>query len=325
VSAPSVSIGLLVQRDPAALERLLTALAPQLQPGDELLVAPLVGILDPVGVAERLREAARLDRERDIQPVWEGPIGACSRSSAAARNRILTLARGEVVAFLDDGGLPSPGWLETVRSVFTDERVEAMAGGIVSGQPRRGGARPGARPGARLRWTGQVSDDLAALRPGTTSLASARNAAVLAGAARKAGGFDEAWGPGSPFEDVEFFVRLGKAGARLRFEPAARVTLTSGEAFPDTSDPGPEGSRIWNLEQQAARTRAMTAIFARHEVWALPLVLVSHLVLALIEVVAGRLPPHAPFRLLIEVVEGVRLAVHPVDSPWNPSGGPAKA
>lgn len=321
MSAPSVSIGLLVQRDPAALERLLTALAPQLQTGDELLVAPVGGVLDPVAVADRVREVARLDRERAIQPVWDGATGTSAVSAAVARNRILAAARGEVVAFLDDGGLPSPGWLEAVRSVFADERIEALAGRIVTGQPHRGRGRPG----ARLRWTGQVTDDLAALRPGITSLASARNAAVLSGVARKAGGFDEAWGSGSPYEDVEFFVRLGKAGARLRFEPAARVTLTAGEAFPDISDPGPGGSRIWNLEQQAARTRAMTAIFARHEVWALPLVVISHLVLAVIEVVAGRLPPHAPLRLLIEMVEGVRLAVHPVDSPWNPSGGPAKA
>jgi hypothetical protein len=327
VSVPGVSICLLVHRDAVSLDRTLAVLLPQTAEGDEVLVAPLVACLDPVAVAERVRESASRCPGHVLFTVWDGPRGTCAGSPAAARNRVLAAAGGDVVALLDDGGLPCPGWLEAVRACFAAPGLEAMAGRIVTARPT--GCNPGepesghrsrrrpAAPGARLRWTGHLATGLDGTQAGPSSLASARNAAVLRRTALRLRGFDEKWGPDLPYEDVEFFVRLGKAGRRMRFEPTACVELVSGGAFPEGGEPGPEGSPLRNLERQAARTRAMAAIFARHEVWALPLLLASHELLAGLEAIAGRLPPRAPFRLAAEIAGGVRLGVGSVQSPWN--------
>ncbi len=332
MSAPGVSIALLLYRDAASLERTLSALLPQVTPEDEVLVAPLAAGLDPVAISERVAEQAPCFPGRTLRVVWDGPRGRCANSPAVARNRALAAARGDVVALLDDGGLPCPGWLEAVRACFAVPGLEAMAGRIVNPRPtgsapagggtrRRGPRLRPASPGARLGWTGHLLSQLEGTQAGPSSIASARNAAVLRRTALRLRGFDEGWGPELPYEDVEFFVRLGKAGRRMHFEPAACVALESGGAFPESGDPGPDGSPIRNLEGQAARTRAMAAIFARHEVWALPLLIASHGLLTVLEVIAGRLPPHAPLRLAAEIAGGVRLGVGSVDSPWKTEGG----
>jgi hypothetical protein len=330
VSAPGVSIGLLVHSDASTLDRTLAPLLPQIVEGDEVMVAPLATCLDPLEIPARVRGRAPHLPDHPLRMVWDGDRGRCAGSPAAARNRVLAAARGDVVALLDDGGLPCPGWLEAVRACFAEPGLEAMAGRIVC--PGAGGCGPGgsggsrplrrrwATPGARLRWTGHVASHLEGTEAGVSSLASARNAAVLRRTALRLRGFDEAWGPELPYEDVEFFVRLGKAGRRMRFEPAACVELVAGWAFPGNGDPGPEGAPIANLELQAARTRAMTAIFTRHEVWALPFLAASHELLAVLEVIAGRLPSRAPLRLAAEFAAGIRLGNGSVRSSCPDSG-----
>jgi hypothetical protein len=297
-----------------------------------VLVTPLAAGLDPGAISERVGESASRFPGRVLRMVWDGPRGRCAPSPAAARNRALVAARGDVVALLDDGGLPCPGWLEAVRACFAVPGLEAMAGRITTPLPagsapveegtrRRGPRLHVASSGARLGWTGHVRSHLEGTQAGLSSIASARNAAVLRRTALRLRGFDEGWGPELPYEDVEFFVRLGKAGRRMRFEPAACVELGSGGAFPESSDPGPETSPLRNLEGQVARTQAMAAIFARHEVWALPLLIASHGLLTVLEVIAGRLPPQAPLRLAAAITGGVRLGAGSVDAPWKNEGG----
>jgi hypothetical protein len=51
--------------------------------------------------------------------------------SAYRRNRGLAMAKGDVVAFLEDGQLPAAGWRDAVRSAFDGGAEAAVAGGVL--------------------------------------------------------------------------------------------------------------------------------------------------------------------------------------------------
>ena len=123
------------------------------------------------------------------------------------------------------------------------------------------------------------------------------------------GGFDEGFGEGWKYEDVEFFTRLSKVGARARFLPVARVKVRSQVALEPTSHRELVAS---HMEERAMHSRSMAAIFARHEAWALILVALSHFIQSILDVIAARLPVYAPMRTLKEIVSGIRQGVRPV-------------
>jgi mycofactocin system glycosyltransferase len=138
---------------------------------------------------------------------------AVNGGPAAARNSGLDAAATELVAFLDSDCVPQAGWLEPLLAHFADPAVGAVAPRIVPHEAGTTwlaryegasstldmGARPSiVRPGARVSYV-----------PGA--------ALVVRGAAAGAG-FTEGMFVG---EDVDFVWRLGAAGWRVRYEPAA--------------------------------------------------------------------------------------------------------
>ncbi len=233
-------------------------------------------------------------------------------SLAAARNRILGDADGDVVAFISEDGVPADGWLESVRSAFLDPGIDAIAGAVGLPVPRKDRS---ARPGGRLRWTGHLVTDYATEEQAVTSLASGDNCAVRRRVALKLGGFDEAFTSEWPHEDVEFFTRLIKTGGRMLYIPGARLLLEE-----EHSAIGNDGSPEETLELEARHSRSMAAIFARHEAWALLIMVASHLLITLIDVFSSRLPRMAPVRIAGEMMDGVRAGVRPVTSPFEKGG-----
>lgn len=96
----------------------VAAVVDQLQPGDELLVV--------------------VDHAPDVQERARAELLGCmvianshGQGLSGARNTGVDAARGDVVAFLDDDALPGPGWLESLRNPFDDERVTGVAGAVL--------------------------------------------------------------------------------------------------------------------------------------------------------------------------------------------------
>ncbi|MFY9931362.1 MAG: mycofactocin biosynthesis glycosyltransferase MftF, partial [Streptosporangiaceae bacterium] len=156
----------------------------------------------------RVREVAEATGASVVRrPVNGGP--------AAARNTGLAAADTPLVAFLDSDCVPRPGWLDALLPHFADPAVAAVAPRIVPHQEGSGwlaryegasstldmGQRPSiVRPGSRVPYV-----------PG---------AALVVRTAAAGAGFAEDMQVG---EDVDFVWRLGRAGWRVRYEPAATM------------------------------------------------------------------------------------------------------
>ncbi|MGV9264737.1 glycosyltransferase family 2 protein [Kitasatospora sp. NPDC003701] len=144
---------------------------------------------------------------------------------SGARNTGVTLARGEVVAFLDDDAVAEPDWTQRLLAGYRDPTVLGVGGRVDSWWET---GRPGWFP-PEYDWVVGCSypgapEATGAVRNFIGANMSFRRAAVVA-----AGGFRSDLGRigTSPFgcEETELCLRLtaGHPGGELRYEPAAVV------------------------------------------------------------------------------------------------------
>jgi GT2 family glycosyltransferase len=166
---------------------------------------------------ERLRRAAP-----DVVAIENsGPKGLSS-----ARNTGVAVARGDVVAFLDDDAFAEPSWLERMAPHFEDERVAGVGGAIL---PHWSAGRP--------RWFPEEFDwvvgctyrglpvQVAPVRNLIGANMSFRREALAAagGFALKLGRTGES--PLGNNEDTELSIRVRRSirGSALLYDPDARV------------------------------------------------------------------------------------------------------
>jgi GT2 family glycosyltransferase len=200
-------------RRPALLERCLTSLWVQTLDADRYEV---VAVDDGSGdqTADVLREAARTSNVRPIiQPENRGP--------AAARNRGVAEARGDLICFIDDDVVAAPDLLAQHLRFHAQARDERL--GVLG----RIHWEPHLRVTSFMRWLdrsglqfgydtwlreGAVDPPYAAFY--TANLSMSRQLLL------DAGGFDERF-PYPAYEDMELAYRLAERGFRLDYRPAA--------------------------------------------------------------------------------------------------------
>jgi O-antigen ligase/GT2 family glycosyltransferase len=171
--------------------------------------------------------------EADLAPIVEArttervPVRLVRQAHgglSVARDRGVAESNGEIVAFLDDDVLVSPGWAAAVLDAFERSDVAAVAGKIdlrCEAPVPRWLTRP------RLRYVGHLDlgPDPRRLAPGETPFGG--NCAVLRSFHARVGGFSAALGrTGEGLisnEEIDFFRRVREHGGRLAWEPEAHL------------------------------------------------------------------------------------------------------
>ncbi len=143
-----------------------------------------------------------------------------------ARNRGLSESSGEIVAYLDDDILTEPGWLEGMSAVFRETGCDAAGGRIhleTGGRPLPAWLVP-----AMWGYLGHIDHgDRRIALDGKRHYPHGGNMAIRREAFVRIGAFNVGIGrSGSKLykgSETEFFHRLAPTGAKIFYEPNARV------------------------------------------------------------------------------------------------------
>lgn len=139
-------------------------------------------------------------------------------------NAGIEAARGEIIAFTDDDGVPAPDWLERMQAHFDAHAQTVCVGGRVE-----------LYDPADAPITIRLSRD--PLVVDASSFAAfdipviGCNMAVRASVLRELGPYDVSMGPGAragTAEDVDMLYRLVSAGYRIHYDPALLVLHNHG-------------------------------------------------------------------------------------------------
>lgn len=220
--APSVSVVVATRERPEQLASCLETLLRQDYPDFEIIVVDNAPVTDATARLIRSRFPGRVVYLRE-------PV----RGLAAAHNRALDVAVGELIAFTDDDVFVDRQWLSAIAEAFADHQNAACVTGLIlparletaaqAMLERRGGFGKGFR---RVEHS-LLAPERHPLFPFTAGrLGSGANMAFTAQALRALGGFDPATGTGTAArggDDLLAFFRVAAAGHSVVYQPDALV------------------------------------------------------------------------------------------------------
>ncbi len=219
---PSLTVAVCTRDRPDDLARCLQAVEHLDPPADELLVVDNA----PAG-----DETERLVRERHpaVRYVREPKPGLDH-----ARNRAVTEATTDIVAFTDDDVVVDAGWAQALAAAFAADPEAVVVTGLVVPWELETDAqvlferyRSFARGFVAERAQADPAKGPIGWRYGNTGrFGTGANMAFRRDVFRRVGPFDPALGPGTIArggDDLEMLFRLLKAGGAIRYEPRAVV------------------------------------------------------------------------------------------------------
>lgn len=151
------------------------------------------------------------------------------RGKAYGLNQALALARGEIIAFIDDDILVANDWVATVVAYFRQHPAAQCVGGRVELHD------PLDAPVTVKRSLQGTRTELASFSPDNIPIIGC-NMAFRAACLRGLGPFDANLGPGSPIgvaEDLDILYRVVRTGAPIDYVPGLLVQHNHGRRTPD--------------------------------------------------------------------------------------------
>ncbi|MGW2863692.1 glycosyltransferase [Streptomyces sp. NPDC001205] len=231
---PSASVIVATRERAGQLARALDSLLDQDHPDYEILVVDNNPATDQTRELVEGRYAA-LGVRYVVEPV---------PGLAAAHNRGVAAAHGEILAFTDDDVIADRRWLSCLAAPFADDPRLGCATGLIL--PARlttpaqilleshGGFTKGFAPRHFDPRRPPADEPLFPFTAGR--FGSGANMAFRAGVLRSVGGFDPATGTGTPArggDDLYAFARVVVAGHRLSYTPEALVWHHHRETWQD--------------------------------------------------------------------------------------------
>ncbi len=217
--APSISVAICSKDNATLVARVLDSLDAIRDAELEILVIDNASVTDGLKTLCAGRAGVRYVRE---------PLVGLD----FARNRAVTEATGDIVAFLDDDVRVDRLWLWAMRRAWSENPDAGCITGLVLPMfldtearvlfEQRGGFRRGFRP---LRFGREKFQEV--IHPcGAGRFGAGANMSVRRQLVLDLGGFDEALDTGRPLPgggDLDIFYRVLRAGASLVYEPQAAV------------------------------------------------------------------------------------------------------
>ncbi|MFG2818191.1 glycosyltransferase [Kitasatospora sp. NPDC048365] len=229
---PTVSVIVCTRDREAMLPTCLDALMANGYPQTEVILVDNAPTSDAVEQLVRSRYHGRIRYVREQLP-----------GLSRARNRGLSAARGEIVAFTDDDVLTDAGWVTSLVEAFlADDGTGCVTGLVLPAEldtraqtliEKYGG--PGRGFEARSWSLPTLAEDPLA-RFSTGRFGAGANMAFRTDVLRAIGGFDPAVGTGTPSrggEDLLAFLQVLTAGHTITYQPEAIVWHRHRRTMPD--------------------------------------------------------------------------------------------
>jgi GT2 family glycosyltransferase len=149
-----------------------------------------------------------------------------------ARNEGIAASSGDIIAFIDDDSMVSPGWLEALVEAYRDETVGATGGRVIS-RPEPHCDESTGSPTLIVKPSGVViakNTYLSSTVQTEVDHLIGCNMSFLRKALEQVGGFDPNYTLTNLREETDLCIRVKKAGWRIIFAPKMVVTHFSARA-----------------------------------------------------------------------------------------------